>query len=93
MRRAQFLRAGVLPGVTIPASSPNTEGDSFRADKPRPVAETLTTANFPGRPYDVHPDGQRFAVATAPENTGARQDKVVIVSNFFDELKRLVPVK
>jgi serine/threonine-protein kinase len=69
------------------------DGASFRADKPRPATETLTTALVPGRPYAVHPDGQRFAVATAPEDSGAKQDKVVIVSNFFDELRRLSPTK
>jgi hypothetical protein len=70
------------------------DGESFRANKPQPVAETrITFAPILGRNYALHPDGRRFAVATAPQDTGAKQDKVVIVSNFFDELKRLVPTK
>jgi hypothetical protein len=41
---------------------------------------------------DVHPDGDRFAVATVPQTqTNTKQDKVVLIFNFFDELKRLVP--
>jgi eukaryotic-like serine/threonine-protein kinase len=80
------------PDGQIMVVSYTADGDSFQADKPRPVAETRTTAVVGGRSYAVHPDGQRFVVATAPQET-AKQDKVVIVSNFFDELKRLVPAK
>lgn len=44
---------------------------------------------------DIHPDGQRFAVAppvpVAP--AGGGENRVVFVLNFFDELKRLVPAK
>jgi hypothetical protein len=61
------------------------DGDSFRADKPRPVAEAPTASIPRGRPYALHPDGQRFAISSAPQETATKQDKVVIVSNFFDE--------
>ena len=38
--------------------------------------------------YAPHPDGKRFAVLKAP-GTGAEQhvNKVVLVLNFFDELR------
>jgi hypothetical protein len=41
----------------------------------------------------LHPDGERVAVAAAGQTTGAptKQDKVVLVFNFFDELRRLAP--
>jgi hypothetical protein len=39
----------------------------------------------------VHPDGERIAGAVAPEITTLKQDKVVLVSQFFDELRTLAP--
>ena len=81
------------PDGHIMAVAYTADGQSFRADKPRPVAETRAAAALPGRPYALHPDGQRFAIAIAPRDSGTKQDKVVIVSNFFDELKRLAPAK
>jgi len=41
--------------------------------------------------YD--PDGDRFAVAAVPEaQTTAKLDKVVLVFNFFDDLRRIAPI-
>jgi hypothetical protein len=40
---------------------------------------------------DLHPDGQRFAVAPAVDESAVRQDKVVFIFNFFDELRRIAP--
>ena len=40
---------------------------------------------------DPHPDGKRFAVVKAAEETEVRQDKVVFITNFFDELHRIAP--
>jgi serine/threonine-protein kinase len=67
------------------------EGDSFRAEKPRLLSETRfpTRPRPPSRDVDVHPDGQRFAIATAQSVTVVKQDKVVFVFNFFEQLKRL----
>ena len=42
--------------------------------------------------FDLHPDGQRFALAPVAQTAaGAKPDKAVFVFNFFDELRRLVP--
>jgi len=41
--------------------------------------------------FDPHPDGKRFAVVAAAEETEVRQDKVVFITNFFDELRRIAP--
>ena len=45
----------------------------------------------PGRTYDVSPDGQRFLMIKAG---GANQapPQIVVVQNWLEELKRLVPV-
>jgi serine/threonine-protein kinase len=67
------------------------DGDSFRAEKPQPWSEraiTLSTGWSGG--YDLHPDGTRFAVAELPETEA--EDRLVFIVNFFEELRRLVPV-
>ena len=73
------------------------EGDSFRAEKPRLwsegryLARPLRTTSL--RSFDLHPDGERFALAQVTETqTAAKQDKLVFIFNFFDELRRLAPV-
>jgi serine/threonine-protein kinase len=68
--------------------------DSLRADRPRQVSETLLSDLRPGstlRMLDLHPDGQRFALATRPETFAVKQDKVIFIFNFFDELRRIAP--
>ncbi len=45
-------------------------------------------------PYDLAPDGKRFAVvldAAAPEQEQKRTESVIVLLNFFDELRRKVP--
>jgi hypothetical protein len=73
----------------------SVEGQSFRVDKPSLLSEaTLTTTARNPRSYDLHPDGQRFAVSIGPNaSTAAQRDKVVVVFNFFDELRRLTSRK
>ena len=38
---------------------------------------------------DLHPDGERIALRLAGDQSGAAPDSVVVVTNFFDELRRL----
>ena len=69
------------------------EGDSFRAEKPRLWSEARNAQRPRQRSFDLHPDGDRFALAAVPETpTNAKQDKVVFIFNFFDELRRIAPV-
>ena len=44
------------------------------------------------RNYDVSADGQRFLMVKQPANQAAAP-QIVVVQNWFEELKRLVPVK
>ena len=72
------------------------EGDSFKADKPQlwsPVGyQSVGGVGF--GPYALNPDGKRLALAAAePTAPGAIQDKVVLVSNFFDYLNKIAPSK
>lgn len=76
----------------IMVASYTVDGDSFRADKPRVWSSGSFTFRPRQRPFDLHPDGNRFALATPPEaQTAAKQDKLVFIFNFFDELRRLAP--
>ena len=81
------------PDQRIMVASYTVESDSFRADKPRLWSEVRFTLR-PGaaRSFDLHPDGDRFALAAVPETqTDAKRDKLVFVFNFFDELRRIAP--
>jgi serine/threonine-protein kinase len=66
------------------------DGDSFHAEKPRLWAEGRYQMRGGNRMFDLHPDGERFALATASQTPiGAKLDKVVFIFNFFDELRRI----
>ena len=45
-----------------------------------------------GRMYDITPDGQRFLMIKPAETTEeGLANQVILVQNWFEELKRLVP--
>ena len=68
------------------------EGDSFRAETPRLWSEGRYQTRGSNRMFDLHPDGERFALApVVPSPVGAKPDKAVFIFNFFDELRRIVP--
>ena len=70
------------------------DGDSFQAAKPSVWSETGFAPRPRFRSFDLHPDGDRFALAAAPDSQNVvKQDKVVFIFNFFDELKRLAPAR
>jgi len=73
----------------------SARGDTFVADKPRlwsdkRLASTGLTPNL-----DLAPDGKRFAVLMPPGGTEATdvQRHVMLLMNFFDELRRIAPVE
>jgi dipeptidyl aminopeptidase/acylaminoacyl peptidase len=70
-----------------------TKGESFVADKPRRWSEQQVFSRGAARGFDVHPDGERVAFAPAQDGSAAKQDKVVFVFNFFDQLRALAPVR
>jgi len=68
-------------------------GDSFVPGKPRLWSGKQIF--YPGSSnLDLAPDGKRFAVLTAPEATGREKGSlhVTMLLNFFDEVKRRIPV-
>ena len=63
--------------------------DELRAGPPRERLRTafLTSA---GREYDVHPDGERLVLGG---QSRVLPSKMIVVLNWVEELKRLVPTE
>jgi serine/threonine-protein kinase len=70
----------------------NARGDSFAPSKPR-VWSYKSLAQDPVT-YDLAPDGRRFAVVLYVDGTAEQKPitSVTVLLNFFDELKRRVPI-
>jgi hypothetical protein len=51
----------------------------------------------PGTPWHIHPDGKRFLMMEPPETASANEKgpkrRIIIVTNWVEELKQRVPVK
>ena len=63
------------------------EGDTFRANPPQKWSEQPITGRPTSRWFDLHPDGDRFLVS-GDLGTRTNVDKVVLVTNFFEEVRR-----
>jgi hypothetical protein len=65
------------------------KGDTFVAEKPR-----VWIARLGGTQWDLAPDGKRVAVVTpvAPADAPKQEHEIVFLQNFFDELRRRVPL-
>ena len=65
----------------------------FAAGKPRMLFEgPYELPPIPIANYDVSPDGQRFLMLKPSESVGAAPTQINVVLNWFEELKRRVPV-
>jgi serine/threonine-protein kinase len=66
---------------------------SFSMGKPRMLFQgPYAQSPFPAPFYDVSPDGQRFLMVKPPEQTASSSlTQIVVVLNWTEELKRLVP--
>jgi Tol biopolymer transport system component len=78
------------------------DGDSLELGAPKPLLDMRVTAssgaieqyagsNNVGPGYDVFPDGQRFVMIRGADPRGARE--IVLVQNFFEEVKRLTAAR
>ena len=67
------------------------EENSFHAGKPRLWSEEQFSSRRSSQTFDLHPDGKRFAVlkVTDPQEEAAL-DKLNLVTNWFDEVRRRV---
>ena len=62
------------------------DGDTFRANPPQKWSEQPINGRPTSRWFDLHPDGDRFLVS-GDLTTTANVDQVVLVSNFFDDVR------
>ena len=91
-KTSQLLYRTVAGDAQILASTYSVEGDSFRAARPQVWSAGAISDRGPNRNFDIHPDGQRLAILKATESgTEGPRNHVVLVLNFFDELRRLAP--
>jgi len=78
------------------------DGGSLRLSAPRPlldmrvagptgITEQYDAGNNVGAGYDIFPDGQRFVMVRGADPQGTRE--IVVVQNFFEEVKRLAPAR
>jgi serine/threonine protein kinase/WD40 repeat protein len=67
---------------------------TFKCGKPRVLFKGTFVAGYGESPsWDISPDGKRFLMIKPPPSTDAARQKIVIVLNWFEELKKLVPVE
>ena len=72
---------------------PITTTPTFSAGPPRVLFEGPFRIDGPFRGYDVTPDGQRFLMVREVPQQPTRVSQMVLVQNWLEELKRLVPTK
>jgi eukaryotic-like serine/threonine-protein kinase len=78
----------------IMVASYTGKGDSFSASKPRTWSETQLYSPTSDPNFDVSPDGSRIAAVLSRYATEETKGPahVTFLLNFFDELRRRVPV-
>jgi serine/threonine-protein kinase len=68
--------------------------ESFFARKPRPLFTSKQFAGgSPSHAWDVSPDGQHFLMTKFGDRTPTPVTEIILVQNWFEELKRLAPAK
>jgi hypothetical protein len=80
---------------------PITYEPTLRVGTPRRLFETAPYLGFlVGRPWDVDPSGERFLMIRVPgtaaptaEGAAPPRDRIDVVLNWFEEIKRRVPVE
>ena len=72
---------------------PVQSGATYSAGTPQVVVNTAYLNPQLGRTYDVSPDGKRFLMIKDASTQPASPRQLVVVLNWFEELKRLVPKK
>ncbi len=61
---------------------------SFAPGNAEEVFGGYYATGVPGRTYDISPDGERFLMI---KEGGSDSTEFILVQNWFEELKRLVP--
>jgi serine/threonine-protein kinase len=68
-----------------------TAAPTLAAGTPRKLFEFSTESISYIRPYDITIDGSRFIIAGRAERMPIEATRIMLVQNWFEELKRLVP--
>jgi serine/threonine-protein kinase len=83
-----------LPDLATFMSVEVSTSPAFHAGVPKKLFERVSpTSTRPVRGYDISPDGRRFLMTADKARPPNTTTQVILVENWFDELKRLVPTK
>jgi hypothetical protein len=66
-------------------------GPAFRAGKPRLLFEPRGLGSAPMRNWEISSDGQRFLMVKIDDRKPTLVTEMILVQNWFEELKRLAP--
>jgi len=76
----------------IMSVSCKSRGHSLVTDKPRVWSRQIAWFRTT-RSYDPAPDGKRIVVLMPADTSQEPRDRLIFLLNFFDELRRRVPVR
>lgn len=79
--------------IPMMAVSAEATAGTFVAGTPRTLFEGRYALTGPVRGYDVTPDGRRFLMVQQLDPPPAPPGELVLVDNWHEELKRLVPTR
>jgi serine/threonine-protein kinase len=83
-----------LAGGSIMVTDYQTANGTFAAGKARVWSSAMRVGDTGFSKHDVAPDGKRIAILTRLEpEADARQPRMNLLLNFFDEVVRLAPMK
>jgi serine/threonine-protein kinase len=72
-------------------SVPIKSGAALTAGRPQVLFEFPIFVGGGARPYDIAPDGRFIIIRNAQEDANGPAPSLILVQNWFEELKRLVP--
>jgi serine/threonine protein kinase/Tol biopolymer transport system component len=86
-RRHELVYLSLLPDSHLMVVSYTIEGETFRGGPPQKWSEQPISGRPTARSFDLHPDGDRI-VASGDLTTTTNVDKVVLVTNVLDDVRR-----
>ena len=72
---------------------PVQSGTTLVAGRPQVLFEFAMNVVIGGRPYDIAPDGRFLIIRSGQAEGGGTSANLILVLNWFEELKRLMPTK
>ncbi len=88
-----FYRPAAFAGITLRSVDIVTEpGFAFSNEQTLPIEGFIVVPYY--RDYDITPDGERLVMvfpADQTEGGESSRPQIILVQNWFEELRRLVP--